>query len=472
MARSPMRPEVLQMGKTRELRRKLGKNLFIQDTNLSAIPLNVGKIFSQDVYTPMINEQITELLLGKELHSAISLVKEALNSKQIDPLMIEHPRIERRKLVVCYFRDRNGDALTNALLRSGFDVLLFERGYHKGFSDHKTNDAKVGRQWVVNRKHEKNPSITDQHLLEVELDHNEGNRTTNQEREQRVAYWERILRQNTGKLLGVDTEVTGHDIDTVVSLPQVLNKTNFENERNLVSAFIQSQSLPPPRIIRITDMNLFVPLLSIADGVASSAGSQLLSECLYSHMPVLALYRENDGEQRLNIEMIRHKFGFGTVPENKNSNTKEEGVRSQQKHHQNVIRGMSIERFSNTFSSILNGDSKQNENGKLLTEAEETLFIRSSEAKEAYNDFNAYVNIVRKSVISRSYYHDLFASILKRSSTVMKERDFEQEENTGNDEDIAEYADPFQGMPEASAVILEIINELKLAFIDHEGYHV
>ena len=451
MARSPMRPEVLNMGETRESRRKFGKKLFDQDADSSAIPLDVGNSLSHDEDTTRINEHISDLLLGQELNSALKQVKEAVNSKRMQPLRIEQPRIKRRKLVVCYFRDRNGDALTNALLQSGFDVLLFERGYHKGFSDDENNKAKVGSQWVVNRNHEKHTRI-----LDGEPYHYEGNKTTIQQRERRVAYWENILRLNTGKLLGADIDATTnrhdtnrHDNGTVISKSHVTNETNIENDRNLVSAFIQSQSMSSPRIIRISDMNLFVPLLSIADGVASSAGNQLLSECLHSNMPVLALYRENDGEQRLNIEMIRHKHN----------------------RYRNVIRGMSIERFSNTFSSVFNAEYKQNEDGKLFTEAEEALFIRSSEAKEAYDDFNAYVEIVRKSVISRSFYHDLFASILERNS--MKEGEFEQEQ-TANDDDTEEYGDPFQGMPEAAEVILEIINELKLAVKDqdHEGYQM
>ena len=83
------------------------------------------------------------------------------------------------------------------------------------------------------------------------------------------------------------------------------------------------------------------------------------------------------------------------------------------------------------------------------------------DAKEAYDDFNTYVGIIRKSVISRSYYHDLFASITialesENSSTQV----LKKEANIDIDES-EEYIDPFQGMPEASAVILEIINEIR-----------
>ena len=46
-------------------------------------------------------------------------------------------------------------------------------------------------------------------------------------------------------------------------------------------------------------------LLSNARAVLSSAGSQLMSECLFHGIPQLALYRAADDEQRLNAYMLR-----------------------------------------------------------------------------------------------------------------------------------------------------------------------
>ena len=44
--------------------------------------------------------------------------------------------------------------------------------------------------------------------------------------------------------------------------------------------------------------------------VISSAGSQLISECIALGLPQLALYRRDDHEQALNVAMLKH-FGLG-----------------------------------------------------------------------------------------------------------------------------------------------------------------
>ncbi len=47
-----------------------------------------------------------------------------------------------------------------------------------------------------------------------------------------------------------------------------------------------------------------------AKAVVASAGSQLMSECVALQIPVFALYKKNDAEQRLNVEMLRG-YGMG-----------------------------------------------------------------------------------------------------------------------------------------------------------------
>ncbi|MCP4678857.1 MAG: hypothetical protein GY854_25890 [Deltaproteobacteria bacterium] len=54
----------------------------------------------------------------------------------------------------------------------------------------------------------------------------------------------------------------------------------------------------------------FGEALSKAKAVVASAGSQLLSECVTMEIPLFALYKENDSEQRLNVGMLRG-YGLG-----------------------------------------------------------------------------------------------------------------------------------------------------------------
>ena len=49
----------------------------------------------------------------------------------------------------------------------------------------------------------------------------------------------------------------------------------------------------------------FRQALEEAHAVVSSAGSQLISECLLSNIPQFVLYKNQDAEQRLNAEMLR-----------------------------------------------------------------------------------------------------------------------------------------------------------------------
>jgi len=90
---------------------------------------------------------------------------------------------KRRKLVICYFRDKNGDLIIDALQKSGFDVLLFERGYHKGISN--TNEERMfGKKWVVNSK--QIPS-----LYKNKQDGNNGIATKSLDE-----YWQEVIKNN------------------------------------------------------------------------------------------------------------------------------------------------------------------------------------------------------------------------------------------------------------------------------------
>ena len=53
---------------------------------------------------------------------------------------------KHRKLVICYFRDHNGEHLVQALLDADFDVLLFETGYTRDMAN---NPYRYGAKWIV-----------------------------------------------------------------------------------------------------------------------------------------------------------------------------------------------------------------------------------------------------------------------------------------------------------------------------------
>ncbi|CAB9503223.1 expressed unknown protein [Seminavis robusta] len=74
------------------------------------------------VQTPLRQEVIT-------MASARQLAPASFNKiprgDEVEKLLIEeYPLISRRRLVICYFRDKNGQSIIDALLASGFNVLL------------------------------------------------------------------------------------------------------------------------------------------------------------------------------------------------------------------------------------------------------------------------------------------------------------------------------------------------------------
>jgi Glycosyl transferase family 1 len=66
---------------------------------------------------------------------------------------------------------------------------------------------------------------------------------------------------------------------------------------------IITESSLPGRLIPLHDTSYFVQFMGIADGVVGSAGCMLQAECVYAQIPMLALHREDDTEQALNVYM-------------------------------------------------------------------------------------------------------------------------------------------------------------------------
>ncbi len=537
IARSPMRPEVIRMG--RERQKRTHQSLHI-DMNMSGSGSGSGSggnggngggldvlrdghvdtgrkggIFSgggvhieETFMTSRQKDAIDELLVGEDITSSLRVTRNAVETKQMSLLNDNELKMTRRKIVICYFRDKNGDLLTKALLRSGFDVILFERGFHKGLSD--LEKKKYGQDLIVHRDRKVHHVSSSGEIENISL----------------MDYWSSILRRYDRKLLVDDDELSDKDLngnhqgDEIISEEEDDTKYAYTSKeeasielrhalRNLNTLF-KSHEDTTPRIIRVTDMSLFVPLLSIADGVASSAGSQLLSECIFSHLPVLALHREDDDEQMLNIAFSKHRY-------DRLSKEKQQAGNNENKMghfaNENVVHGMSLEKFeklmkiiamhddnkSTTSTSSSNGKNHGaiNEDGEsdmFLSESEQSVLLRTKNEKEIYDEFKTFVEAVKSSPISWSYYHDLFHGIVDGSSissssissksegnvtigrdsegesqgTISSVKNDEKEQEKKNDSppeggaggDDEKYIDPFQGMPEVARVILEILDDL------------
>jgi len=458
--------------------------------------------------------------------------------------LLQQP-VERRKVIISYFRDGNEDIATEALIQAGFDVVLFEKAntmskpkfnyygiWDPADEEHGEGFQEYGMEWVVKRQ---------QSSGDVNNDNGEEakeKKDANQKQQGKSTSGE----EQHGKLS------TSDQIGTE-PLP--------------------SSALQLPRIVRVRDTSLFVPLMSIADGVLSSAGSQLMSECIFADIPQFALYKESDNEQMLNVEMSRRMGSKTTTSSGKtndgHSSTSSEALKTGDKKTKNrpdddTIRttnndlfadtrvndayGSSIECFEEAFS-FLTQDSKNDASGpmrlvaarlrgggnnkksdkadgvltksfsstdaipmepdKFLTSEEELLILRTKGAKIAYSEFNSFIQRARTSSASKAYYGDLFSRLangnaqnsggdrkdgkgggkkknVKKKNTEESETLLEpdnsshfsknqkqseaktskqqQQRRAGNKVVDSGANDKFRGMPDAAAVICEILKEV------------
>lgn len=500
VARSPIRPEVIRMGQERYLRQKSLTNM---DESGNVLPqgghsVNRQMVVENTFMEPWQKDVIHELLLGKNVSKSLQVLRAAIHAKEISPLVIHNDmndannlKLIRRKLVICYFRDKNGDLLTDALLRSGFDVLLFERGYHKGLSDHK-DEKKLGQDLIVRQPRNKHTAVMEEetslrdhwvHILEQHNKHlldNKDDRKGSRINEKNNAG--NVMddvggNTTTAKDANNDQSIYGNRPYPKTSKQETSgaptnDMPSLQDAIRTINTLLKSNVLEEPRIIRVTDMSLFVPLLSIADGVASSAGSQLLSECIYSHLNVLALYREDDTEQMLNIEFSKHRFDDDEIS---NEQQKQYSNRNISTSRENVVHGMSLEKFAQIFEMIsrYSTTKKAERESILLTESEEAILLRTRGLKQTYDEFKSYIASVRHSPVSWSFYHDTMHGIIMpktspvstttaNNTDVSTETSVREESAAASDDDTTKksFVDPFQGMPDAAGVIIEILEEL------------
>lgn len=349
VARPPLRPEVMQMA----LARKHvvdGRQLMVEDHDIAQRMANL-------------------VLHGTE------------DSDDTDKANITS---SQRKLVLCYFRDHNGEIIIDALLQAGFDVLFFETSYNKKLG---TDPNRFGMKWIVKEE-------------------------------------DRIKLREAAQFGGNDVTPESHKKEPHKKEPhRRLSETKVKGEphgRQLPS----SLSPPPPRLIRVADRALFVPFMSIADGIVASAGSQLISECIYANVPLLALYRTDDDEQVLNVELSRQERVMRRkIP----------------------VYGASFENFHAAYPTKYSYVRRTN--GTAIPPK-----LESSGAKVARSEFESFVDKVDESLVSEAYFSFLknpgnVTTIVHNVTHIIPLPDPED--------------DPFHGMPDAAAIILEVIKQIQ-----------
>jgi hypothetical protein len=348
VARAPMRPEVLQMA----VARKQAKD---------------GHIFS----TMPQFERVKSLLVDGETPPVSDTNRSNATKTSVSP------RDKRRKLVICYFRDHNGEIVVKALLNAGFDVLLFDNGYYK---DMVNDPNRYGVKWVVHDREEQRRI----QLLDA-ADTNNASATDH-----------RNLRER---------QPQAHD-----------QKFDEEDTQRWLQDFRSTNVGDGPRLISVMDRSLFVPLMHVADGVASSAGSQLMSECIFSHMPLLAMYLERDDEQKLNVELTRHPGPC----------------------HKSQV-------FGTSFESLAVGLKGTN-----ITHA----------SSPTLQDMKRFVQEVQSSRVSETFYQSYHELGSSRNATSPEQQEPMQQEPKQQEVPAADSEDPFESLPDAAEIILEIIKQV------------
>jgi hypothetical protein len=407
VARAPLRPEVLKMAQTRKLAHQ-------------------GQFQPDPQSMPQL-EHVKDLLL---IESTPELQhEEQREDQQTTTTTLKQkfsiPPTKRRKVVICYFRDRNGGAVVDALLDADFDVLVFDTGYLK---DAQSDPNRYGTQYIVDdrTKHRNSLSLRtyEDALVQQRGDTTTGSTANDKNSMQRSP----AISLENGRDANSGTERRK-------LLEDVMNNINYSNEH--------------PRLIQVADRSLFVPLMHVADGVASSAGSQLMSECIHSGMPLLAMYLEHDDEQQMNVELSRRSAYCPTKPQ---------------------VYGTSFESLNadaGASSDHLRGRSNQNVTRASPTEGDHRRG-RSSESDHAWQELGRFAVAVRDSPVSEAFYnyfdmaakHGGIVPPMKKDATVDATKTADST-TTGGGEKGAE--EPFHGLPDAAAIILEILKEVEMA---------
>ena len=387
VAQAPLRAEVLTMAQTRKMAHR-------------------GQFQSDSQSMPQI-ELVKDLLLIESTpdlqHLENRQDQEATTTASKKVLI---PPAKRRKVVICYFRDCNGGAVVDVLLDSDFDVLVFgtcnitdaQTGANRYVTQTTYGDAQVQSRGNTVDGNTANNNNSTQHSPVVSSDKSGDANSVSE-------HW---------KLFG--------DI--------MSNNVNDGDDH--------------PRLIRVVDRSLFVPLMHVADGVASSAGSQLMSECIYSDMPLLAMYLEHDDEQRMNVELSSHSEYCPTKPQ---------------------VYGTSFEFLNSAVEGKSDQLRRRNNHDVTPANATEIVFrtmwgggqcARSSESDHARQEIGRFVMAVRGSPVSEAFYENSAQTMTREASA---------DDTTINDSTTTDEGEKgVEGrLPEAAVIILEILKKVKTA---------
>ena len=371
VARAPLRPEVLQMAVARK-QAHLGLE-YPTLPNLEKISelLLVPSTVTPTVVNATHNNNNNTTAATSASHNATSVVTQ----------QILVPPKNRRRVVICYFRDRNGAAITHALLNAGFDVLLFDNGYVKSMEK---DPKRYGAKWVIH-----DDERDQMRLLAINGEEEEENdeHVENTNGNDAGRHRRRLLQEKS------DSEIFEHEIEQI--------------RRQLR----EGPSDEKPRLIRVIDRSLFAPLMNVADGVASSAGSQLMSECIFSQMPLLAFYLEHDDEQRLNVELSRHC-------------------------QKPQVFGASFESFRKGITSNGNSNNLRGSN-----------HTHSSNNGFAMKELDEFIHVVQASRVSEAFYNQYSGGNTTKPLSTPRPEDADD--------------GPFRGLPHAAAIMLEIIKRVE-----------
>jgi hypothetical protein len=366
VARAPLRPEVLQMAVARKQAHLGLEYPALPQLDKMSELLLVPSTVTTTVVNMTHNNKNTTAATKRGSNNATSVVTQ----------QILVPPKNRRRVVICYYRDRNGAAITQALLNAGFDVLLFDTGYVKNMEK---DPERYGAKWVIHDDEREKIRLLAIHGEEEVKNDDQRNKTNGKRR--------RLLQEE------VDSEI-------------------FEDETGQIRRQLREEPLnKKPRLIRVMDRSLFAPLMNVADGVASSAGSQLMSECIFSEMPLLAFYLEHDDEQRLNVELSRHC-------------------------QKPQVFGASFESFRKGITS--NGNSN-NLRG--------TNHTHSSNNSFAMKELDKFIRVVQASRVSEAFYNQFSGGNMTKPLYIPRPEDADD--------------GPFRGLPHAAAIMLEIIKQVE-----------
>lgn len=327
---------------------------------------------------------------------------------------------KRNKLVLCYFRDKNGSSVVDILLSAGYDVVEFHSAKIKPGKE-------IGKQWMLtpDMREKAQEEINSRRELSASIE-SESNYSDNSNKE---------------KLDGISPD------------PKVVDQPSPESEIGTQSKALLDMlnaSSDAPRSIKVYDKNLFVAFMGIVDGIVGSGGSQLLSESIYGRIPMLALHRVEDAEQMLNIAMLQRKREEALIQMRNISSSASE------KNAPPNTYGTSIETFLSIHSENVHTAEKEekikSDNVRVRLVNDES--ISKLEVTVAKREVKQFFEAIDQSVVSQSYYSDAF-HMLHGVENIDKwgkceEKNFESPlPNSWFDE-----------MHDASDILFEIINEV------------